>query len=402
MRDAAAARRAEAAYAAVYAGVFLALGALIAFWPVWLEARGLSEAAIGWLSALAVGVRIVAGLAAPALADGLGGADRGAARATLLALAIGGAVVAAAHPPLTSLAALVAATALLAVAFGGFVPLAEADGYAAAERFGFSYQRARSVGSAGFLAATLSVGALVAQIGVDAVMGFIAAAFALAAFGAAATPRPQTAPAEQAARAPRRFRAALDGALAGAWALSRDRRLAIGVAAAAAIQASHAVYYTYGSLHWSQAGLTPPTIGLLWALGVAAEIVFFLTVGRALTARLGPRGAFTLAGLAAVARWGAMALEPGLAWLLFWQCLHALSFAAGHLALMAFVAAETRPEQAATAQGAAAAAIGVVLLVGTALASLLYPAVGAAAYGLGAALALLGVAAARALGPISR
>lgn len=380
------ARRAEAAYGAVYGGVFLSLGALIAFWPVWLASRGLSEAAIGWLTALAVGARIVAGLVAPALADGFG-----AARVTMTALALGGAVVAAAHLPLGDPAALAVATVLLAVAYGGFVPLAEADGYSAAERIGFSYQRARSVGSAGFLSATLCVGALVTAFGVDVVIVFVAAALMLAAAGAWATPSKASGP----PRSP--GVGGVRAALAGVFETLRAPRLAVGFAAAAAIQASHAVYHTYGSLHWTAAGFAPTTIGLLWSLGVAAEIVFFLTIARGVIRRLGPRRALVLAGAVTAARWAAMTLDPGLGWLLLLQCTHAISFGATHLALMAFIAADAPPGAAATAQGAAAAIMGAALLLATAAATALYPSLGASAYGLGTVLGLAGAAAALAM-----
>src|SRR6185436_16725402 len=46
-------------------------------------------------------------------------------------------------------------------------------------------------------------------------------------------------------------------------------------AAASLIQASHAVYYAFSTLDWTAKGFDGVTIGALWALGVAAEIVLF-------------------------------------------------------------------------------------------------------------------------------
>ena len=52
------------------------------------------------------------------------------------------------------------------------------------------------------------------------------------------------------------------------------------IGAQATIQASHAATYAFGSIHWQASGISPSWIGVLWATGVAAEIVFFATVGR--------------------------------------------------------------------------------------------------------------------------
>jgi MFS1 family protein len=49
--------------------------------------------------------------------------------------------------------------------------------------------------------------------------------------------------------------------------------------AASMIQASHALYYTFGTLHWRAQGFADGTIGALWALGVLAEIGLFAVSG---------------------------------------------------------------------------------------------------------------------------
>ena len=56
---------------------------------------------------------------------------------------------------------------------------------------------------------------------------------------------------------------------------------AVFMAVVAFIQASHAVLYAYGSIHWRALGVSETEIGALWAASVAAEIVFMLTIGTA-------------------------------------------------------------------------------------------------------------------------
>ena len=78
-----------------------------------------------------------------------------------------------------------------------------------------------------------------------------------------------------------------------------DPRFWIFVATASALQASHQVYYGFGSLYWRSLGFSETTIGWLWAEGVVAEILLFWQ-GRRLLARLGPAGLMALGGLAGI------------------------------------------------------------------------------------------------------
>jgi PPP family 3-phenylpropionic acid transporter len=116
-------------------------------------------------------------------------------------------------------------------------------------------------------------------------------------------------------------------------------------------QASHAVYYVYGTLGWVGQGIGPGVIGFLWAIGVVAEIGLMLGPGRGLVERIGPAHAVALAGLAGMLRWGLMSLEPELVLLWPVQCLHALTFGLAHLGAMAFIAAAIPPRLQASAQG---------------------------------------------------
>ncbi|MEL6317883.1 MAG: MFS transporter, partial [Pseudomonadota bacterium] len=176
------ARRAEIDFSLLYAGLFLALGAQMAFSQLWYQDRGLDAAEIGRLNTLAILTRIAAGVALPLIADATGRRAE-----TLIGLALLGAAAALAHlaaPPGLG-PGMIAVTLTLAVAYAGLLPLGDAYGFAAGEREGFSYRRARAVGSFAFLAATALVGEAVAGFGIDAVFVWIAVAMALAAAAAA-------------------------------------------------------------------------------------------------------------------------------------------------------------------------------------------------------------------------
>jgi PPP family 3-phenylpropionic acid transporter len=149
------------------------------------------------------------------------------------------------------------------------------------------------------------------------------------------------------------------------------------------VQASHAVLYGFSTLDWQAAGLDGVTIGALWALAVLAEIVLFAISGHLSAA---PTALLLIGAAGALARWGAMALDPPLALLPLLQCLHALSFGATHLAALGFIAQATRPALAARAQGYLAVAQGLAMAGAMGVSGVLYARFGGLAYG---AMALL-------------
>ena len=74
------------------------------------------------------------------------------------------------------------------------------------------------------------------------------------------------------------------------------------------------------------------------------------------------------------------------------QALHALTFAAGHLGAMAFIARAVPPRYGAAAQGAAGAmAVGLALALGMAVSAAVYPHLGGRTYAIGAAFSALGL-----------
>ncbi|TMJ64769.1 MAG: MFS transporter [Alphaproteobacteria bacterium] len=82
-----------------------------------------------------------------------------------------------------------------------------------------------------------------------------------------------------------------DGAVAG------DPRFWVFIPAASALQASHRVYYGFGTLYWRSLDFSDTAVGWLWAEGVLAEILLFWH-GRRRLARLGPIGLMVLGGVA--------------------------------------------------------------------------------------------------------
>ncbi len=99
--------------------------------------------------------------------------------------------------------------------------------------------------------------------------------------------------------------------LAEARELLRSPVFLIFLAAASFDQGSHAFYYAYGGLHWRELGYSGTLIGIIWPLGVLAEILlmsFSLRVFRA----LGATKLLLFGGIGCVLRWTILGFDPPL------------------------------------------------------------------------------------------
>ena len=93
---------------------------------------------------------------------------------------------------------------------------------------------------------------------------------------------------------------------------------------------SHGAYYTFFSIYLEDHGYSRITTGLMWALGVLAEVALFIIVHRLLK-RVGACRLFSLALFVTVIRWLMLALwVDNLLILIFSQLLHAASFGLFH------------------------------------------------------------------------
>ncbi|HZK91937.1 MAG TPA: MFS transporter [Stellaceae bacterium] len=373
--------RISARLGAYYAAIFLIVGVKTPFWPVFLSGRGLGAHEIAFLFAAAIWVNVVATPAIGALADRLG--RRRAVMIVLAGTAIAGYAGLWNAYGFWALLAL-ALTLVAATGQSAIMPLGDSITLAAVRDIGIDYGRVRVWGSVTFILAAIASGVFLARpLGerpaANAVLALVLAAsmvLLVACIAVPAAPREKAAPARWAAL----------GALAG------NRRFWQFVAATAAIQASHQVYYGFGTLYWRSLGFSDAVIGVLWAEGVVAEILLFWQ-GRRLLARLGPLGLMMTGATAGIVRWGLMGLVPGLLPAFALQPLHALTFGATHLGAMNFLSRTVPPGAAASAQalysGASAGIGSGVVMLG---AGALYSAYGGGAYLFMAALSAIGLA----------
>ncbi len=121
-------------------------------------------------------------------------------------------------------------------------------------------------------------------------------------------------------------------ALPSVVAILRQREVAAFFTSSFLMIAAHAALYVFLSLHLSQLGYSNTTIGLLWSLGVLAEIGFFYYQAP-LFRRFGVRTLLLISMFAAVIRFLILGFQgQSLAWLLGAQILHAATFGTHHSA----------------------------------------------------------------------
>jgi PPP family 3-phenylpropionic acid transporter len=357
-------RRAAVALAAFYAAIYLAFGAYLPYWPLWLERRGLDPSAIGLLLGVTFVVRVLGIPLIGALVDRAGEYRRPLILLTALAVASFGAFAAARTPGELLMVGVLVALTLLPVP-----PLTEGLAVSLARAGTLVYGNVRLWGSVAFIVANVAVGALVTRRGVGVLLPWILGVLVVAVLVGLRLPSP---PAEG------------DGAR-GHWIaaipeLLRLPQVPAFLAASAALQASHALYYSTSAIEWRRQGHDATAVGLLWALGVVAEVVLLARAGWVMR-RFSPR-ALALAGwLGGVVRWTLLAAAPPLPLLVAAQLLHALSFATVHLGTMDFVRAEVPARLTATAQGIYSALSGGILLgAATFAGGALYQRFGSGAY----------------------
>ena len=218
-------------------------------------------------------------------------------------------------------------------------------------------------GSISFIAATFAGGAMLAWAGAGSVIWMVVTSMAIVLVSAWLLPMSRTHRVgdEQAtARGP--------VTLADVRSMAGSLTFLLLIASAGLVQASHALFYAFGVLHWQAQGIPTGIISTLWSISIVVEVAVFAWSGR-LVSVFGPLGLILLGASAAVVRWGFMAFDPPVAMLVPLQMLHAVTFGITHLGTMYFIQQAVPREQAGTAQAIFAAATGGLGMSGATLLS---------------------------------
>jgi PPP family 3-phenylpropionic acid transporter len=360
-----------------YAAFFAVGGVMMPFWPLWLAARDLTPTEISIVMTAAVWIRVAT---TPAIANWV---DRTGQRAmALIGLSWACAIAFSLHTLAYAFLPILLVGALHAMLRGPLLPLGDNIVMLLSAQHRLDYGRLRVWGSVSFLAATLLGGWVLRDRPADLILSAVILLLVVAALAAHALPPPEAPPARM-RRAP--VLRVLSSGTVWLFLLSNS-----------ATAGSHAMFYALGSVHWRAQGLDEFDIGLLWGVGVAAEISVFIW-GRRLVERLGPAWLLMIGGIVGVPRWGVTAGSDDFLLLCLMQSLHAATFGIAHLGAMFFVARAMPPEVSASGQGVLSTASGIGLGLATLACGPLYARFAGDAYWAMAGLAALAALAAVAL-----
>lgn len=362
-----------------YAAIFLSSGVSLPYIGTYLRSRGMSGGEIGLILAVPLLLKPFTGASLAVWADGF------TLRRTPMVLLLAGAglgyagLLAAPNLWWFILAWFVGQTLLSTVS-----PLIDIITLRRARTEGFNYGIPRGTGSSAFIAANLAMGSILTFAAPTIIAIWITSACFIAALAGALLVPPERVHAEG-AKPDRSER------WKGLSELLRNRTFVLAVVTAGLIQGAHAFYYGFSAILWRKQGISEPMIGVLWGVGVAAEVGFMWFL-EPLRRRWGPERFLILGASAAVLRWTLYAFEPPL-WALFaLQTLHALTFAASFLASLRLIEKLAPASAASPAQAInSALSSGFTLGIATLASGPLFDQLGPYGYLATAFMALLGL-----------
>ncbi|WP_377395764.1 MFS transporter [Rhizobium helianthi] len=358
--------------AVAYAAALGVNGILLPFFPVWLKSLSMSDFEVGLILTLPIIMRVVTAPAVGLLADRL------KERTHVLIVSAGIAL-------LSAIALLwsrdfwtvLIVFGLQGAAFAPFIPILESVTVMGVRRWGHRYGSIRVWGSIGFVAITLSAGAVIARLGGGVVPLGTIIVFCFALVSAFIAPRlgPANAmPKSAMARSSLPFTSSLNLLMIGCCIT----------------QSTHGMYYAFSGIYWESVGFSGSQIGFLWSAGVLAEIVFFFAAG-SLASRISPVSMILIGSSVAVLRWCLFALPLGFEASMLLQCSHAFSFAFLHFGMQQKIVEVVHESRESSVQGRFFFYNGAFLAASTFFSGAIYHALGQHAYFIMAALAFLGL-----------
>lgn len=294
---------------------FAALGGFIPYWSLYLKEAGFDPIQIGELSALLVGTKIIAPNIGGWIADHTGKSIVIIRLAAFLAtLIFAGFLWAHEYQDF----------ALITIGFSFFwnamLPQFEAVTLAHLRDAAHRYSRIRLWGSIGFIVAVLSIGAILEHYPVSWLPLIILALLCLNAVITFVTPEAKS--------------ISFDGVAHGILKIIKLPEVLAFMAVNVLLQIAHAPYYVFYTIYLKHAHYSAMVTGLLWALGVFAEIVLFMYM-RNLLKFFSLRSILLLSLALATARWLMIGWGADYLWVvLVAQLFHAATFGGTHVVAM--------------------------------------------------------------------
>jgi len=313
-----------------YAAYFAAMGLILPFFPVYLAERGLDVVMIGVMTGLLAVSKIIAPPWIGHLADR---SSAGHSRPFIMTASIGAALFALVMGYVDNIWLLGVVVLAFGVLWAAILPLTDGLSVTISEAALADYGRLRVWGSIGFVVASLAGGAWLADGSMEQFPIWLLGLMLILAIAAIRFPDHRMLVTE---------RVGLDRGFSNAFVLL--------LVVSFLMQVSHGAYYGFYSLYLVEIGYQGWQIGVFWVLGVIAEIILMWGWSKPLQ-KAAPAWVLSIALFLAGIRWLGIGFTEAWYGLIFWQLLHAASFAAFHLSAIAWVKRLAPANRHATAQG---------------------------------------------------
>ena len=343
-----------------FLGYYCAYGVFLPFFPAWLRSQNYGEEMIGLVIGSAYIFRFVGGLLFSSL------------------------IQKAAHM-IVSLRLLALASVLTAVAFSLFahhfwllfcvvglfaavnaagMPIGDSLAATWQRQIGLDYGKVRLIGSLAFILGVVVFGGIIDSLGAENIVWMLTAL--LLFYTLIQLLNPAIAPQDETSEQGENRRI-------GFLALLKNPTTLRVMLAVGMIQGSHAAYYVYGTIYWTDIGLSVTQTGLLWGIGVGAEILLFF-FSRRLFQNVSVSKLFYFSAAACVVRWAAFDYVREFTLILLLQLMHSLTYALCHYAVVRYIT--TRPQShIAKLQGLYnGLSNGLLIALFSAIAGIIYPA----------------------------
>jgi len=221
---------------------------------------------------------------------------------------------------------LAALTLLINVVMAPLMPLGDIVGSHLVKQIQLDYGRVRLWGSISFIVGSATVGRLVGDFGLPAILALIIVmtivmwGFSLSRLNPHLVEHVGKGTVEK----------------TSLFKLLKKREVILFLLIVGTIQGSHGAYYAFSAIYWDGLGISGNIIAWLWAIGVVAEIIILRFNGR-LFANWSIKQMLLLALIGGIVRWGMISFTENVYLLGAVQTLHALTFAVAHLAAIRYI-----------------------------------------------------------------
>ena len=353
-----------------YVAYFAMVGITLPFFPVWLVSKGLTSEDIGIIIGVSTLMRVIFDPFIAHLAD-----KWGVRQPIIIVLSLLALLFFLLYFISNTFWAILLVTIIFSSFWGATQPLAEGLTMLSTKIANFQYGRIRLWGSITFIFTAIIMGKMLIDYSPNMILLMIFGTVCFLLVVSIFLPKLGSARSID-----KKFPIML---------LIRNKSFILIILAAALIQASHAVYYGFGTIHWQKAGISETTIGLLWGEGVVAEVILFI-FGGSLLRYIRPIQLVILGGFFGVIRWIGIGLEENLINLFVLQALHGFTFGATHLGIIHFIGDNVAEDVSATAMSLYASITGLAMGMMVVASGHIYASLSGQAYFVVATISALG------------